>query len=126
VPRNQEKHREHSARKSYDEHRILNVEPDSPEFLAAIVNEPSTKFSCDATISATTTIVATLSTVLPQSQAIQSIQQPQPLREILPPPPDNSSRPESSSRTQNSKVLPSFGAIMPISGGSAMEFETKK
>jgi hypothetical protein len=65
VPRNQEKHREHSARKSYDEHRILNVEPDSPEFLAAIVNEPSTKFSCDATISATTTIVATLSTVLP-------------------------------------------------------------
>jgi hypothetical protein len=65
VPRNQEKHREHSARKSYDEHRILNVEPDSPEFLAAIVNEPSTKVSCDATISATTTIVATLSTVLP-------------------------------------------------------------
>jgi hypothetical protein len=65
VPRNQEKHRENSARKSYDEHRILNVEQDSPEFLAAIVNEPSTKFSCDATISVTTTIVATLSTVLP-------------------------------------------------------------
>jgi hypothetical protein len=28
----------------------------------------------------------------PQSQAIQSIQQPQPIQEILPPPPDNSSR----------------------------------
>jgi hypothetical protein len=39
----------------------------------------------------------------------------------LPPPPDSSSRPESSSRPQNSKALPSFGTIMPISGGSAME-----
>jgi hypothetical protein len=44
----------------------------------------------------------------------------------LPPPPDNSSRPESSSRPQNPKALPSFGTIMPITGGSAMEFETKK
>jgi hypothetical protein len=33
---------------------------------------------------------------------------------------------ESSSRPQNSKALPSFGTMMPISGGSAMEFETKK
>jgi hypothetical protein len=32
VPRNQEEHRENSARKSYDEHHILNAEPDSPEF----------------------------------------------------------------------------------------------
>jgi hypothetical protein len=61
----------------------------------------------------------------PQSQVIQSIQQLQPIREILPPP-DSSSRPESSSRTQNSKALPSFGTMMPITGGSAMEFETKK
>jgi hypothetical protein len=61
-----------------------------------------------------------------QSQAIQSIQQPQPIREILPPPPDSSSRPESTSRPQNSKALPSCGTIMPIIGGSAMEFETKK
>jgi hypothetical protein len=44
----------------------------------------------------------------------------------LPPPPDNSSRPESSSRTQNPKSLPSFGTIMPIIGGSIMEFETKR
>jgi hypothetical protein len=50
----------------------------------------------------------------------------QPIQEILPPPPDNSSRPESSSRTQNSKALPSFGTIMPITGGSTMEFETKR
>jgi hypothetical protein len=32
----------------------------------------------------------------------------------LPPPPDNSSSPKLSSRTQNPKVLPSFGTIMPI------------
>jgi hypothetical protein len=44
----------------------------------------------------------------------------------LPQPPDSLSRPESSSRSQNLKALPSFGTIMPISGGSAMEFETKK
>jgi hypothetical protein len=44
----------------------------------------------------------------------------------LPPPPDNLSRPESSSRPQNPKALPSFGTIMPIIGGSAMEFETKR
>jgi hypothetical protein len=44
----------------------------------------------------------------------------------LPLPPDNSSRPKSSSRPQNPKALPSFGTIMPITGGSAMEFETKR
>jgi hypothetical protein len=55
VPRNQEKYRENSTRKSYDEHRILDAEPDSPEFLAARIHELSTKSSCDAAISATTT-----------------------------------------------------------------------
>jgi hypothetical protein len=94
--------------------------------LAATFHESSAKSSNNAAISATTTILATFPTVLPQSQAIQSIKQPQPIREILPPPPDNSSGPESSSKTQNSKALPSFGTIMPITGGSAMEFETKK
>jgi hypothetical protein len=54
----------------------------------------------------------------PQSPAIQSIQQPQPIREILPPQPDNSSRPKSSSTPQNLKAFPSFGTIM--------EFETKR
>jgi hypothetical protein len=79
VPRNQEEHHENSARESYDEHRILNAEPASSEFLAATVHELSTKSSCDATISTTTTIVAILSEFYPQSQAIQSIQQPQPI-----------------------------------------------
>jgi hypothetical protein len=44
----------------------------------------------------------------------------------LPPPLESSSRPQSSAGPQNSKALPSFGTIMPITGGSAMEFETKK
>jgi hypothetical protein len=65
VPRNQEEHRENSARESYDEHRIVNAEPASLKFLAATFHELSTKSSCNATISATTTIVATLSAVLP-------------------------------------------------------------
>jgi hypothetical protein len=37
--------------------------------------------------------------------AIQSIQQPQPIREIFPPPPDSSSRPKSSSRTPELESL---------------------
>jgi hypothetical protein len=65
VPRNQEEYHENSAREGYDEHRILNAEPTSPEFLAATFHELSTKFSYNAAISATTTIVATLSVVLP-------------------------------------------------------------
>jgi hypothetical protein len=65
VPRNQEEHRENSARESYDEHRIFNAEPTSPEFLAATFHELSTKSSSNAAISATTTIVTTLSAVLP-------------------------------------------------------------
>jgi hypothetical protein len=58
--------------------------------------------------------------------AIQAIQQLQPIQKILPPPPDNSSIPEPSSRNHNPKALPSFGTIIPITGDSAMEFDTKK
>jgi hypothetical protein len=65
VPKNQEEYRENTARESYDEHHILNVEPTSPEFLAATFHELSTKSSCNAAISATTAIVTTLSAVLP-------------------------------------------------------------
>jgi hypothetical protein len=60
VPRNQEEDSKNSARESYDEHRILNAEPTSPEFLAATVHELSTKSSCNVAISTTTTIMATL------------------------------------------------------------------
>jgi hypothetical protein len=55
VPRNQEEHRKNSARESFDEHRILNAEPTSPEFLAATVHE-----------------------LQPSPVAIQQFQQPQP------------------------------------------------
>jgi hypothetical protein len=65
VPRNQEEYHENSAREGYDEHRILNAEPTSPEFMAATFHELSIKSSCNAAISAATTIVATLSAVLP-------------------------------------------------------------
>jgi hypothetical protein len=126
VPRNQEKHGKNTTRESVDEHRVLNAESISPKLLAATIHELSTKSSRNTTIFTTTIILETISVVSPQSQAIQSIQQPQSIREILPPLPDSSLRPQSSSEPQNSKALPSFGTIMPISGGSAMEFETKK
>jgi hypothetical protein len=126
VPRNKEKHGKNPARKSDDEHCIHNAKTISTEFLAAAIREPSIKFRPSSAVLATTVIVATIAAVFPQSQAIQSIQQPQPIREILPPSPESSSRPQSSAGPQNSKALPSFGTIMPITGGSAMEFETKK
>jgi hypothetical protein len=126
VPRNKEKHGKNSARKSANEHHILNAKTISPEFLATAIRELTTKFSPSSAILTTTVIVATIAAVFPQSQAIQSIQQPQPIQEILPPPPESSSRPQSSAGPQDSKALQSFGTIMPITGGSAMEFETKK
>jgi hypothetical protein len=126
VPRNEEEHGKNSAREGANEHRILNAKPISPEFLAAAIRELTVKFCPSSTILATTVSVAASQQYFPQSQAIQSIQQPQPIREILPPPPESSPRPQSSSGPQNSKALPSFGTIMPITGGSAMEFETKK
>jgi hypothetical protein len=90
VPRFEEEHHENSARKSYDEHRILNAEPDSPEFLVATIHELSTRPSRLAAISTATTIMATLSAVF-SSVASNSVNtEPQPIREILPPPPDNS------------------------------------
>jgi hypothetical protein len=54
-----------SARESFDEHRILNAEPTSPEFLAATVHELSTKSSRNVAISTTTTIMETLSAIFP-------------------------------------------------------------
>jgi hypothetical protein len=65
VPRNQEEYRKNLAREGNDENRLLNVEPTSPKLLATTFHELSTKSSCNAAISATTTIVATLSVVLP-------------------------------------------------------------
>jgi hypothetical protein len=63
VPINQEEHCKNSAGESFDEHRILNVEPTSAEFLTATVHELSAKSSCNAAISTATTIMATLSAV---------------------------------------------------------------
>jgi hypothetical protein len=96
MPRNQEKLGKNSARKNADEHRILNAKSISLELLAATIHELSTRSNRNAAISTTTVILAAISTVFPQSQAIQSIQQPHPIREILPPPPESSSTPQSS------------------------------
>jgi hypothetical protein len=65
VPKNQEEYRKNSAREGNDEHCLLNSETTSPELLAATFHELSTKSSCIAEISTTTTILATLSVVLP-------------------------------------------------------------
>jgi hypothetical protein len=56
----------------------------------------------------------------PQFKAIHTIHQAQPIQEMLPPPPANSVKPESSSRGSNLKALPSFGTIMPVTGGLAI------
>jgi hypothetical protein len=63
VPRNQEKHGKNPARKSVDEHRVLNVESISPELLAATIHELSTKSSRNTTIFTITVILATISAV---------------------------------------------------------------
>jgi hypothetical protein len=65
VSRNQEEHLKNSTRESFDEHRILNAEPTTSEFLAATVHELSTKSNRNAAISTTTTIMATLSAIFP-------------------------------------------------------------
>jgi hypothetical protein len=65
VPTNQEEYCQDSAREGNDEHHLLNAEPTSPELLETTLHEFSIKSSCNATISATTTILATFSAVLP-------------------------------------------------------------
>jgi hypothetical protein len=98
------------------------------KLLATTIHGFLTKSGHNAAVSATTIhgFWQSSQQFYPQSQTIQGIQQPQPIQKTLPPPADNSSRPESSSRTQNPKAFPSFGTIMPITGGSAMEFETER
>jgi hypothetical protein len=65
VPRNKEKHAKNLARKSVNDHRILNAKPISPEFLAAAIRELTTKFSPSSTILTTTVIMATIAAVFP-------------------------------------------------------------
>jgi hypothetical protein len=126
VPRNEEEHGKNSAKEGANEHRILNAKPISPEFLAAAIRELTVKFCPSSAIPTTTVSVAAVAAIFPSVASNLVNKQPQPIREILPPPLESSSRPQSSSGPQNSKALPSFGTIMPITGGSAMEFETKK
>jgi hypothetical protein len=124
--RNQEEHGKNPARESVDEHRVLNAKSVSPELLAATIHKLSTKSSHNAAVSTTTIIMATISAIFPS---------------VAGNPIDSTTTANSGNlttttrkfvkttikfKTQNLKALPSFGTIMPISGGSAMEFETKK
>jgi hypothetical protein len=99
VPKNEEEHGKNSAREGANEHHILNAKPISPEFLAAAIRELTVKFCPSSAIPVPQSAWQPSHQFFPQSQAIQSIQQPQPIREILPPPPESSSRPQSSSGT---------------------------
>jgi hypothetical protein len=63
VPRNKEEHGKNSARKSANEHRILNAKPVSPEFLAAAIRELTVKFCPSSAILATTISVAAVAAI---------------------------------------------------------------
>jgi hypothetical protein len=63
VPRNKEEHGKNSARESTNEHRILNAEPVSPEFLATSIREPAFEFYASSAIPTTTVNVAAIATV---------------------------------------------------------------
>jgi uncharacterized protein (UPF0305 family) len=65
VPRNEEKHGKNSARKSANEHRILNAKPISLEFLAVAIRELTTKFSPSSAILTTTVIMAAIAAIFP-------------------------------------------------------------
>jgi hypothetical protein len=124
--RNQREHSKNSTRENHDEYCLHDAKLISSKLLAATIRGSSAKSSHNAALSTGTVIWQPSQQFYPQSQAIQAIQQPQPIQEMLLPPPDNSSKPVSSSRRHNQKALPSFGSIMPITGGSATEFETKR
>jgi hypothetical protein len=122
----QKEHGKNPTRESTDEHCILDASQFRPNFWQPQFANPQSSSVPVQQFPQSQLAWQPLQQFFPHSQAIQSIQQPQPIREILPPPPESSLRPQSSSGPQNSKALPSFGTIMPITGGSAMEFETKK
>jgi hypothetical protein len=63
VPKNQEKHGKNPARKSVDEHRVLNAKSVPPELLVAAIHELSTKSSPNSAVFTTKIIMATISAV---------------------------------------------------------------
>ena len=62
----------------------------------------------------------------PQTQNIQPTAQAQPTQEQLPPPPAHPPKQENQTTNSQPAALPSFGMIMPISGGSTLDFENKR
>jgi len=62
----------------------------------------------------------------PQTQPSQPSTQAQQNLEQLPPPPANPPKQENQTTNSQPAALPSFGMIMPISGGSTLDFENKR
>jgi hypothetical protein len=65
VPRNEEEHGKNSARKSANEHRILNAKTISLEFLVAAIRELTVQFCPSSAIPATTVSVAAVAAIFP-------------------------------------------------------------
>ena len=61
-----------------------------------------------------------------QRQPSQSTTQAQPTQEQLPPPPGPPPKEENQTTATQPSALPTFGMIMPISGGSTLDFENKR
>src|SRR6185437_9905385 len=62
----------------------------------------------------------------PQTQPSQPATQAQPTQEQLPPPPIHPPKQENQTTNGQPAALPTFGMIMPISGGSTLDFENKR
>ena len=62
----------------------------------------------------------------PQTQPSQPTTQAQPTQEQLPPPPIHPPKQENQTTNSQPAALPTFGMIMPISGGSTLDFENKR
>ena len=62
----------------------------------------------------------------PQTQPSQPATQTQPIQEQLPPPPIHPPKQENQTTNSQPAALPTFGMIMPISGGSTLDFENKR
>jgi hypothetical protein len=126
VPRNKEEHGKNSAREGTNEHCILNARPVLSELLAAVIRESTIEFCLSSAISTTTVSMAAVAAIFPSVASDP----------VNPATTTHSGNLATASKKfiktsvrlgpQNCKALPSFGTIMPITGGSAMEFETKK
>jgi hypothetical protein len=72
-------HRKKSARKKNDEHCLYAAKPILSKFLATTTHGSSVKLNLDSAIASDAIILEPSHQLYPQSQATQTIQQPQPI-----------------------------------------------